>query len=150
MKRIFAVFLFISIAFNSYSQDCYNETIFREADSLKNIFIRDSFEIIRESSLKMETQYPSPVIFQLKKGEWYHFIFVPDNSSRLVEVELYNDAEQRLFYEKNKSKDSDGTVVSFSIIAPESAIYNIRLLQINKHAKQLCGYFVMMKKKSRF
>lgn len=147
MKKIFTVFLF-SIAFNSYSQDCYNETIFREADSIKNIFIRDSFEIMRETSLKMETQYPSPIIFRLKKGEWYHLIFVPDNSSRLVEVELFNSDEQRIFYEKNKKKDEAGTVVSFSIIAPENNVYNIRLLQINKHAKELCGYFILMRKKS--
>lgn len=145
---IFSIILLFSkqIIAQSAPMECKNDVVLRQADSLKNIFLADEFSVVRESPLKMESQYELPIIVQLKKGMWYHFILVGDKSSKLFEVVMYDWDENKVFYEKNKKKDIDGNIISFSFIPTESGYFNLRPVQINKKENNLCGYFIMMNK----
>ena len=127
-------------------KECYNPAISQRADSLKNNFLSDGFIVVRESPLKMESEYELPIIVQLINGNWYHFIFVGDKSSKLFELIMYDWDENKVHYEKNKKKDTDGNIISFSFMAKATGYYMLKPLQINKKEKNICGYFIMMSK----
>lgn len=151
MKFAFCFFFITSTLFNnaicqSKPVECDNEIVSKQADSLKSIFLSDNFVVIRETPLKMESEYELPIIVQLKKGMWYHFIFVGDKSSKLFELVMYDWEENQVYFEKNKKKDIDGNLISFSFIPKETGFYNLKPTQINKKSNNLCGYFIMLSK----
>ncbi|MEO5990833.1 MAG: hypothetical protein ABIP68_04280 [Ferruginibacter sp.] len=127
-------------------KECYNPIISHQADSLKSIFLSDGFMVIRESPLKMESEYEFPIIVNLNKGNWYHFIFVGDKTSNLFELVMYDWDENKVHYEKNKKKDNNGNIISFSFVGSQTGYHILKPLQINKKVKNLCGYFIMMSK----
>ena len=57
-------------------QECSSPTIRNQVDSLKSLFAKDGFTVLKEASITMESEYEMPVIVPLKQGEWYQFVFV--------------------------------------------------------------------------
>src|SRR5687767_13449551 len=67
-------------------QSCSNEMISKQADSLKQLFSKDGYSLMKEASISMESEYEMPVIVPLTQGTWYQFVFIGEYSSRLYEV----------------------------------------------------------------
>lgn len=128
-------------------QACNNPEIQRQADSLKQVFAKNGFEIMREASMTMESGYEMPVIMPLQQGTWYHFVFIGDMTSRLYEVRMFDNNEKQVIYQKKLWGDIDGNIINFSYIPQFSEFHMMRPVQENKKQKKnLCGYVMMFRK----
>lgn len=128
-------------------QECNNPDIKRQADSLKQVYGRDGFQVVKEASIAMESEYEMPVVVPLQQGSWYQFVFIGDITSRLYEVRMYDWDEKMVVYQKKLWGDVDGNIISFSYIPKFSEFHMIKPVQQNKQKKKdLCGYVMLLKK----
>jgi hypothetical protein len=128
-------------------QECNNITIKKQADSLRQIFGRDGFQVMKEISIAMESEYEMPIVAPLDQGSWYQFVFIGDYSSRLYEVRMYDWDEKQVVYQKKMWGDVDGNIISFSYIPQFSEFHMFKPVQQNKQKKkELCGYVMLLKK----
>ncbi len=126
---------------------CSDAGISQQADSLRKVFTRDGFVVVKEASVTMESEYEMPVIVPLTEGSWYQFVFIGDASSRLYEVRMFDWNERQVVYEKNLSGDDNANVISYSYIPKFSEYHMMKPLQVNKKKKKgLCGYVMLLKK----
>ena len=128
-------------------QECNNLSIKQQADSLKQLYARDGFQVIKEASIAMESEYEMPVVVPLQQGTWYQFVFIGDITSRLYEVRMYDWDEKMVVYQKKLWGDVDGNIISFSYIPKFSEMHMIKPVQQNKQKKKdLCGYVMLLRK----
>ena len=128
-------------------QQCKNESIQKQADSLKQQYARDGFQVIKETSIAMESEYEMPIVAPLTQGTWYQFVFIGDYSSRLYEVRMYDWDEKEVVYQKKMWGDVDGNIISFSYIPKFTEFHMFKPVQQNKQKKKdLCGYVMLLKK----
>jgi hypothetical protein len=128
-------------------QQCNNISIKQQADSLKQIYGRDGFQVIKETSIAMESEYEMPIVAPLQEGGWYQFVFIGDISSRLYEVRMYDWDEKMVVYQKKLWGDVDGNIIAFSYIPKFSEFHMFKPVQQNKQKKKdLCGYVMLLKK----
>lgn len=157
MKNIlFFLFVFVlaaSTSANAQAQDvirlqeCNNLSIRQQADSLKQVYARDGFQVVKEASIAMESEYEMPVVVPLQQGSWYQFVFIGDITSRLYEVRMYDWEEKMVVYQKKMWGDVDGNIISFSYIPKFSEFHMFKPVQQNKQKKKdLCGYVMLLKK----
>ena len=154
MKKI-TILLVITVFSNliSYAQDvirlqsCQDDLISRQVDSLKNLYGKDGFVLLKEASISMESEFEMPVIVPLTQGSWYQFVFIGDYSSRLYEVRMFDWDEKQVVYQQKKWGDVDGNVISYSYIPKLSEFHMMKPVQVNKKKKKnLCGYVMLFKK----
>jgi hypothetical protein len=144
----------ILCSFTSMAQDdviklesCMNESYKVQIDSLKQIFFSQGYEIVREASVKMESEYELPIVLPLTQGAWYQFIFIGDPTSKLYEVRMYDWNEKQVVYKKNMWGDVDGNIISYPYISQFTEYHLIKPVQVNKlKKKNLCGYVMLLKK----
>lgn len=128
-------------------QPCSNESISRQADSIKRELSKQGFEIVKEASMTMESDYKMPVIVPLTQGSWYQFVFIGDISSKLYEVRMFDWNERQVVYQKKMWGDVDGNVISYSYIPQFSEYHMIKPVQVNKKKKkELCVYVMLLRK----
>lgn len=128
-------------------QSCTNESISKQADSLRELYTKDGYTLVREASMTMESEFEMPVIVPLTQGSWYQFVFIGDYSSRLYEVRMYDWQERMVIFRQKRWGELDGNVISYSYIPKFSEFHMIKPVQINKQKKKnLCGYVMMFKK----
>ena len=128
-------------------QQCKNESIQKQADSLKQLYAQDGFQVIKETSIAMESEYEMPIVAPLTQGTWYQFVFIGEYSSRLYEVRMYDWDEKQVVYQKKMWGDVDGNIISFSYIPKFSEFHMFKPVQQNKQKKKdLCGYVMLLKK----
>ncbi len=126
---------------------CMNESYKTEIDSLKQLFAAKGYEIVREASVKMESEYELPIVLPLTQGAWYQFIFIGDPTSKLYEVRMYDWNEKQVVYKKNQWGDVDGNVISYPYVSQFTEYHLIKPVQVNKQKKKgLCGYVMLLKK----
>ena len=147
-------FLFLNtLAFSQKEKDiirlqaCENSFIDRQVDSLKQLYAKDGFVLLKEASITMESEYEMPVIVPLTEGSWYQFVFIGDYSSKLYEVRMYDWSEKMVVYKKNQWGEIDGNIISYSYIPKSSEFHMMKNVQVNKQKKKgLCGYVMLFKK----
>lgn len=128
-------------------QQCNNESIQKQADSLRQLYARDGFQVIKETSIAMESEYEMPIVAPLTEGSWYQFVFIGDYTSRLYEVRMYDWDEKQVVYQKKLWGDVDGNIISFSYIPKFTEFHMFKPVQQNKQKKKdLCGYVMLLKK----
>jgi hypothetical protein len=128
-------------------QSCENESISKQADSLKKLYTEQGYELLKEASVSMESEYEMPVIVPLTQGSWYQFVFIGDYSSRLYEVRMYDWQERMVIYRQKKWGDVDGNVIVYSYVPRFSEFHMMKPVQVNKQKKKnLCGYVMMFKR----
>ena len=153
MKKLFLFsFLFITTA-SIYAQDvirlqeCKSVTIQSQVDSLKTLFAKDGFVVLKEASITMESEYEMPVIVPLQQGSLYNFVFIGEPTSRLYEVRMFDWNEKQVVYQKKLWGDIDGNIISYSYVPKFTEFHMMRPVQINKKQKKnLCGYVMLFKK----
>ena len=155
MKSRFSfLFILIMLAGSSiFAQDvirqqpCSNESIMRQADSLKQLLAKDGFTVLREASNTMESEYEMPVVVPMQDKSIYHFVFIGDYTSRLYEVRVYDNDEKMVIYEKKQWGDIDGNIIAFSYVPKFTEYHMFKPVQVNKKKKTgLCGYVMLLKK----
>ena len=128
-------------------QSCNNEFIRRQVDSLKALYSKDNFILLKEASITMESEFEMPVVVPLNQGTWYQFVFIGEYSSKLYEVRMYDWNEKEVIYKKHQWGDVDGNVISYSYIPQFSEFHMMKPVQVNKQKKKnLCGYVMLFKK----
>ncbi|MDB5206906.1 MAG: hypothetical protein JWR72_1981 [Flavisolibacter sp.] len=153
-KNLLFLLLFVLLAGSTLNaqdaikfQECNNSSIKVQADSLKQLYARDGFQVVRETSIAMESEYEMPVVAPLDQGSWYQFVFIGDYTSRLYEVRMYDWDEKMVVYQKKMWGDVDGNIISFSYIPKFSEFHMFKPVQQNKQKKKdLCGYVILLKK----
>ena len=152
MKKLFILSILLACYAISFSQDikqqsCNNDMITKQADSLKALYAKEGFSLVREASMTMESEYEMPVIVPLTEGTWYNFVFIGDYTSRLYEVRMYDWSEKQVVYQQKRWGDVDGNIIAYSYIPKFSEFHMIKPVQVNKAKKKnLCGYVMMFKK----
>jgi hypothetical protein len=128
-------------------QDCNNPYMKHQADSLKAMYAKDGFIVMKEASVAMESEYELPVIVPLDQGAWYQFVFIGEPTSKLYEVRMYDWNEKQVVYQKKMWGDIDGNIISYTYVPQFSEFHMIKPLQVNKKQKtNLCGYVMLLKK----
>lgn len=128
-------------------ESCSNSFIQHQVDSLKVMYSKDGFMLLKEASVAMQSEYELPVIVPLTQGGWYQFVFVGDYSSKLYEVRMYDWDEKMVVYKKKQWGDVDGNIISYSYIPQFSEYHMMKPVQVNKQKKNnLCGYVMLFKK----
>jgi hypothetical protein len=128
-------------------QSCSNDLISKQVDSLKNLYGKDGFQLLKEASISMESEFEMPVIIPLSEGTWYQFVFIGEYTSRLYEVRMYDWSEKMVIFRQNKWGDVDGNVISFTYIPKASEFHMMKPVQVNKQKKKnLCGYVMLFKR----
>ena len=128
-------------------ENCMNDSYRPQIDSLKQLFAAQGYEVVREASVKMESEYELPIVMPLTQGAWYQFIFIGDPSSKLYEVRMYDWNEIQVVYKKNQWGDVDGNIISYPYISQFTEYHLIKPVQVNKQKKKgLCGYVMLLKK----
>ncbi|MGI8599300.1 MAG: hypothetical protein ACR2KB_08595 [Chitinophagaceae bacterium] len=128
-------------------QECKSITIQSQVDSLKTLFAKDGFVVLKEASITMESEYEMPVIVPLQQGSLYNFVFIGEPTSRLYEVRMFDWNEKQVVYQKKLWGDIDGNIISYSYIPKFTEFHMMRPVQINKKQKKnLCGYVMLFKK----
>ncbi len=153
MKYSIAVVLFCCFfCANVYSQDvirlaaCKEETISKQADSLKEAFSKLGFVVAKEATVAMESEFEMSVMVALTEGSWYQFIFIGDPASKLYETRMFDSDDKQVVYQKKLNGDQEWNIISFSYIPKFSEFYAIRPVQVNKKNKHVCGHVILMKK----
>jgi hypothetical protein len=155
-KPSFLVILFsLFIVTSTFGQDvihqqsCENGSISKQADSLRQLYTSQGYELVREASMTMESEYEMPVIVPLNEGSWYQFVFIGDNTSRLFEVRMYDWQEKMVIFRQNKWAEIDGNVIVYSYVPKFSEFHMIKPVQVNKQKKKnLCGYVMLFKRQN--
>jgi hypothetical protein len=128
-------------------QSCKDDQISKQADSLKTLYSKDGFALLKEASITMESQYEMPVIVPLNKGSLYQFVFIGDYTSRLYEVRMYDWEENRVAFQQKRWGDVDGNIISFYYVPEHTEFHMMKPVQVNKTKKKgLCGYVMLFKK----
>lgn len=154
MKKPYLTLLFcLTLYIAGHAQDrirqqsCTNELISQQADSLKNLYGKDGYILLKEASISMESEFEMPVIVPLTQGSWYQFVFIGDYSSRLYEVRMYDWNERQVVFRQKKWGDVDGNVIVYSYVPRFSEFHMMKPVQVNKQKKKnLCGYVMLFKR----
>ena len=154
MKRPYLLLvLSLSLASAAFAQgdvirieSCSNSLIQHQVDSLKDLYSKDGFILLKEASVAMQSEYELPVIVPLTEGSWYQFVFVGDYTSKLYEVRMYDWDEKMVVYQKKQWGDVDGNIITYSYIPKFSEYHMMKPVQVNKQKKNLCGYVMLFKK----
>lgn len=147
------ILILLAFQFSVYSQDvirqvsCFDSTLKKEADSLKESLKEQGFIVVKEATMMMESEYEMPVIVPLTQGSWYQFVFIGDLSSKLYEVRMYDFNEKQVVYVKHYGQDKMANIISYSYIPKFTEYHMIKPVQVNKLKKNnVCGYIMMLKK----
>lgn len=154
MKRsLFLFSLSLLLTLGGFAQDvirlqsCNDTLIQRQADSLKQIFAKEGFDVLKEASIMMESEYEMPVIVPLQERSTYRIVFIGDITSKLYEVRMYDWDEKEVSYQKKMWGDVDGNIIAFTYSPKFSEFHMIKPVQVNKKKKKgLCGYVMLFKR----
>ena len=156
MQKLLCKFLvlvgLIFMTTSAFSQDvirqqaCDIAAYKSQIDSLKVLFTNNSFALVREASMTMESEYEMPIIVPLTERTQYRFVFIGDPSSRLYEVRMYDYDEKQVAYEKKYWGDIDGNIINFEYTPKFTEYHMIKPVQVNNKKKKLCGYVMLFKR----
>ena len=153
MKPLLLILFSVCCAYMGISQDlirqqpCQDTMIARQADSLKQAYLKDGFTVLREASVTMESEYEMPVLAPLTEGTWYHFVFIGEYTTRLYEVRMFDADEKQVVFQQKRWGDVDGNIIAYSYVPQQSQFHMMRYVQVNKKKKKnLCGYVLLFKK----
>jgi hypothetical protein len=144
-----SLLLLSASAASAQNQDpCDNNLIQKQVDSLKNIFLKNGFMIMQEANVAMESESELPVIVPMKMGANYQVVFIGDVHSQSYEVRMFDFNEKQVYHRKSNYSDHKDNIITYSYVPQMSEYHMIRPVQVNnKQKKNLCGYFILLKKK---
>lgn len=128
-------------------QPCIETLIARQVDSLKMLYSKTGYNVLREASITMESEYEMPVVVQLQERALYQVVFIGDITSKLYEVRMYDWDEKMVVYQKKMWGDVDGNIISYGYQPKFTEFHMIKPVQVNKKKKKgLCGYIMLLQK----
>ena len=128
-------------------ESCNDTFIQKQVDSLKEMYGKMGFDVLKEASIKMESEYEMPVIVPLQERSLYQIIFIGDITSKLYELRIYDYDEKMITYQKKMWGDIDGNIISYQYSPKFTEFHMIKPVQVNKNKKKtLCGYVMLLKK----
>lgn len=147
-KKSFLLALISAWVLPVMAQSRSQETIARQADSLKILYAKDGFQLVKETPLQMESEYEIPIVLPLTQGTYYQFVFIGEQTSRLYEVRMFDWKERQVAFQQKRWGDVDGNIIAFSYVPKFSEYHLLRPVQVNKQQKRNLNGYVMLFKKS--
>jgi hypothetical protein len=148
-NQLFAATIALALVIPAWGQNNTRnqEQIQLQVDSLKNLYANDGFQLIKETPLRMESEFEIPIVLPLTQGTYYQFVFIGEQTSRLYEVRMFDWNEKQVAFEQKRWGDVDGNVIAFPYIPKFSEYHMMRPVQVNKQQKKnLNGYVMLFKK----
>ncbi|GAA4319641.1 hypothetical protein [Flaviaesturariibacter amylovorans] len=122
-------------------------SIQRQADSLKLLYLKQGYVLMKENSVNMESQFEFPVVIPLKAGTPYQFVFIGEMSSKIYEVRMFDWSEKQVFYKKHMWGDMDGNIIAYPYMTHTDNYHMMKVLQVNKVKKaDLAGYVMLFRR----
>ncbi|MDB5197602.1 MAG: hypothetical protein JWP88_1973 [Flaviaesturariibacter sp.] len=152
MKNLILTIALFTASFSAFAQaqrvqENNDPFIKHQADSLKALYAKDGFILLKEASINMESEYEIPVVVPLTAGTWYQFVFIGEPTSKLYEVRMFDWSEKQVVYQKKMWGDVDGNIITYSYIPKITEYHMMRPVQVNKKKKKnLPGYVMMFKR----
>lgn len=142
------------LQFTGFGQDrivqkpCFDSVLQHESSEMKARLEERGFELVREATMTMESEYEMPVIVPLNQGSLYAFVFIGDTQSKLYEVRMYDWEERQVVYKKN---GIESNIIAYQYVPVATEYHVIKPVQVTniKKKKQLCGYIMMFRKTSK-
>lgn len=125
---------------------CMDQQIRLQADEIKQHYIGQGLEVMRDAMLSMESQTPYPVMINLERGQLYQIVFVAHPEATRLFLELYDGADRKMKEIMQSYGRGQPTYVTFSFIPEVSDMYMFVMRQKWK-TKDMCGSFTILKPK---
>lgn len=154
VKKTSPLLFYVTLLFftPAYSQEmiqesCLNDIVLKQIDSIKNVQTGAGFFLLKEATLSMRSRLERTVILPLKKGVFYQFVVVGEQSSKLLEIGMYDWNENEVFFQEKKNRHAGKNYVNISCIPDTTGYYLIKILQVNRQEKMnLCGHILLFQK----
>jgi hypothetical protein len=127
---------------------CIEPGLRQQALEMKQGYIGQGFEVMRDAMISMDDRTPFPVIVELKKGVFYQIIFIGNARAAKLSLETYNSEDKRIDTRSVSVGKSATNYISFSFAPEENGPYVFSLMQ-NAKGKNICGSFTIMELKSQ-
>jgi hypothetical protein len=128
----------------NYYENCSDSLILKRSVQIKNQLFADGFKLEKEANFKQFSQYETPIILRLNAASWYHFVFIGNSTSRLIEIRMYDFDEKMVIYEKQWGDLSPE--IQFSYIPKFDEPVAFKPVQVNKKMNEICSCFMLFKK----
>jgi hypothetical protein len=154
VRKASPLFFYLTFSFlaPAYSQEmiqenCLNDIGFKQIDSIKKVQAGNGFFLLKETTLSMRSHLERTVILPLKKGIFYQFVVVGEQSSKLLEIGMYDWNENEVFFQEKKNRHAGENSLYISCIPDTTGYYLIKILQVNRQEKMnLCGHILLFQK----
>lgn len=125
---------------------CMDQQIRLQADEIKQHYIAQGMEVMRDAMLSMESQTPYPVMLNLERGQLYQVVFVAHPEATRLFLELYDGADRKMKEIMQSYGRGQPTYVTFTFMPEVSDLYMFVMRQKWK-TKDMCGSFSILKPK---
>jgi len=106
---------------------------------------KNGFTIIKESKLPLRNAIDMVIHVPLHEGDWYHFCFVGDPTSRKIKATLFLNGLGDLVQDRIIVRRENEFWTEFSFICPQTGNYELTLFQKAEVSKPL-SYLTIFKR----
>ncbi|MBS1777175.1 MAG: hypothetical protein JSS64_12935 [Bacteroidetes bacterium] len=121
--------------------DCVDAAIKAQAQGIKEKFSKQGLSLFQEGMFKMQSNEPIPVGIKLVAGVSYQLIYVGNENSNKMTMELFDGKDKKL---DEKIERATSNIV-YPFTPTKTDVYLVMLYQ-KKGLKNFCGYFGVMSK----
>ena len=126
------------------SLGCSDTAILKQSAQIKQHYLNQGFTVYRDAMLGMESRMPYPIVMQLEKGQLYVIVFIGNENSKKLNLDLY-DANEQPVEKLNVQRNRDEPNHIIYTLSPEfSGEYMAVVIQKLKE-RTMCGSFFVLK-----
>lgn len=151
LKSLCFAALFLSVAMPSFAgkgnTDCIDEYIRNKADTIKQFYSKQGFDVAHDAMLSMTSMVSYPVVVQLQRGQLYQIIFVGTPGMAKMRIDICDANETKIDEALAMANRLQSNYIVYTFVPESSGIYMFNLLQKEKTKPNLCGSFSILKVK---
>ena len=114
------------------------------ADEVKQHFKSQGFVVVRDAMVGMSSHQPFSAVVELEGKQPYRIVFVADKRASFMDVEVINNLEKQIVYEKLKPKRDASRVIEFPFTQTASNTF-LFILKQEMRPNDACGSFTILR-----
>lgn len=122
---------------------CRDAVVRQQAEEIKQHYLSQGFELLRDAMITMNSQEPFPVTIQLNRGSLYQIVFVANKDAQRLKMEVYNSADE-LLGERTGLKDQPNYLI-YTFSPERTDMYFLSIMQRLKSKEGLCGSLFILR-----
>ena len=112
---ILIAFITSSNAQGSYPKiGCKDANLLVQITELKSNLTKQGFEVINDAMLSMDSREDFPVIVRMQAGTYYQIIFIANDASKRMNIDLYGTNKEILIQKEQQPLSQNSNVISLS------------------------------------